>query len=346
MVRYSLKIIDIIQETSEAYSIVFKQPLLRKISYKAGQYISLIVIIDGRRYVRPYSLSSSPSVDKDIKITVKRVLNGIVSNFVIDNFQIGDVVEILGPMGDFVCQNEEHKSITYLWGVGSGIAPLYSIMNEILMKQPNSLVHLIYGNKQRRTTIFLDKLKQLKVEFGSRLTITHFFSESNDFDDEPNQSGRVTPSFVTGLLASDDNHITSQHFICGPVGFMEVIKGTLIECDVNPSSIHFEKFQLEINSHDLEQTTASQIKISINEMTFSLYCPKGKNILELALDNDIEIPYSCQTGNCSSCKAQLVKGQLKMVGFDKPRLDLYPDEFLLCCSYAISEKIELKLKIN
>ena len=116
MKQFTLKIFEIRKETSETITLCFKQPGLRKIKYKAGQYITLIVRINGRKYARPYSFSSAPSVEATIEVTVKRVFDGIVSNYIHDELKVGDVLEVLEPMGDFTFDNLNSKQFFFFMG--------------------------------------------------------------------------------------------------------------------------------------------------------------------------------------------------------------------------------------
>jgi ring-1,2-phenylacetyl-CoA epoxidase subunit PaaE len=160
--NYSLTILEIIQETVDTKTFVFKNPIFNKIKYEAGQYLTLLLRINGRKYVRPYSFSSTPLVDSLLSITVKRVSNGIVSNYIHNFFKVGDVIEVMEPMGDFVLNKKESIHSIYFWGVGSGITPLFSLIKEVLNSRPNTVVHLVYGNKNEESTIFKTQLKKIQ----------------------------------------------------------------------------------------------------------------------------------------------------------------------------------------
>ena len=114
-----------------------------------------------------------------------------------------------------------------------------------------------------------------------------------------------------------------------------------MDLDVPSSSILVEEFELVIDPKQLEDVKDSKVTILFQGEQSEIFVPKGKSILDVALDNDIEIPYSCQTGNCSTCKAKVKEGQLKMLGLSKERKDLAQDEFLLCCSYPLTNQISI-----
>ncbi len=341
---YTIKVHDLKKETKETVTLCFKQPGLRKIKYKAGQYITLMVRINGRKYARPYSFSSAPSVDAALEVTVKRVPDGIVSNYINNELKVGDVVEILEPMGDFTYESIDPVQSIFLWGVGSGITPLFSIIKEVLHKQPDTAIHLIYGNKNQESTIFRDQLNLLKQEYPDFFSITNFYSQvENVIESNIIHKGRISSDFVTSLVTQQKNLIESLHYICGPKGLKDTIQISLMDLEVPSSSIFVEEFELVIDPNELEDVEDSTVTVNFQRELSEIFVPKGKSILDVALDNDIEIPYSCQTGNCNTCKAKLKEGQLKMIGLTKEREDLAQDEFLLCCSYPLTNSIEIEV---
>jgi ring-1,2-phenylacetyl-CoA epoxidase subunit PaaE len=342
--QYTLSIQEIRKETEDTITFCFKQPGLRKIRYKAGQYITLIVRIDGRKYARPYSFSSAPSVDGALEVTVKRVPDGIVSNYINTELKVGDVVEILEPMGDFIYESSNPIQSIFLWGVGSGITPLFSIIKEVLHKKPETAIHLIYGNKNQESTIFRNQLRLLKQEYPTVFNITNFYSQiDNLMESNTFHNGRITSEFVTNLVAHQKNVKESVHYICGPKGLKDTIQSSLMDLEVPLSSIFVEEFELVINPKELNDIKDSKVTVFFQGEQSEIFVPKGKSILDVALDNYIEIPYSCQTGNCSSCKGKLKEGQLKMLGLTKEREDLAQDEFLLCCSYPLANSISIEI---
>lgn len=344
MKQYTLTIQEIRKETEDTITICFKQPGLRKIKYQAGQYITLILRINGRKYARPYSFSSAPSVDTALEVTVKRVPDGIVSNYINNELKVGDVLEVLEPMGDFTYDSIHSIQSVFLWGVGSGITPLFSIIKEVLHKLPGTAVHLIYGNKNQESTIFSNQLTLLKQEYPSVFSMTNFYSQIDDLiESNTIHKGRISLEFVTNLVIEHENLNESIHYICGPKGLKDTIQSSLMDLDVPSSSIFVEDFELIIDPQELYDVEDSKVTIDFQGQITEIFVPKGKSILDVALDNNIELPYSCQTGNCSTCKGKLKEGQLKMLGLTKEREDLTQDEFLLCCSYPLVNPISIEV---
>jgi ring-1,2-phenylacetyl-CoA epoxidase subunit PaaE len=343
MKKYTLKVQDIRQETADTITLCFKQPGLKKIKYLAGQYLTLSFRINGRRYSRPYSFSSSPAVDGFLETTIKRVPNGIFSNYVNDTVQVGDVVEVLEPMGDFVYTHEESTKVLYLWGVGSGVTPLFSILKEVLVVEPLLQIRLMYGNKNVASTIFQESLENLLTKYSDRLQVWHFHTQSetstsNSFV----KRGRINAEFIINLL-QDVDIANTKHYICGPVGMKNTIKTVLNSLQCPEDLIFSEDFELVKDPKDFEAITTQPVTIHFENVTTTLTVEKGKSVLEAALDAGLELPYSCQTGSCDTCKATLKSGNLRMIGLTKERDDLGTNEFLLCCSYPLSEGVVVEV---
>ena len=344
MKTFSLTIVERRNETLDSCTLCFKQPGLQKIKYKAGQYITLIFRIKGRKYARAYSLSSTPSLNQYLEITVKRVINGVVSNYICDELKVGDIIEVSEPMGSFVSENANSFSSVYLWGVGSGITPLFSIINDLLNKGEADLIHLIYGNKNIDSTIFYHHLDSLVNAYSPRFKMTCFFSHGGiDIEDEFNYLGRINPNFINSLFSKEESIKNCVHFICGPKPVKNDISNVLEKLNFPKSSIFIEEFGKVIDSKEFEFIQNSKVKIKFRGEEFDIFVPIGRSILDVALDHNIDIPYACQTGDCSTCMAIIKDGQSKMLGLTKQRDDLLDNELLLCCSYPLSDRLVLEI---
>jgi ring-1,2-phenylacetyl-CoA epoxidase subunit PaaE len=343
MNTYALKVVQIKQETNDTITLCFKQPGLRRITYKAGQYLTLFFRINGRKYARPYSLSSSPSADALLEVTVKRVAGGLVSNYINDNIKLNDTIEVMQPMGDFIFEPTATTKEVYLWGVGSGITPLFSLAKELLCTQQNIKVHLIYGNKSPETAIFHSALNQLKDNHPNTFTLSNFYSALDPTMQTNCHKGRISKEFIHSLFNEHQSLNTCTHYICGPETLKNTIKEGLTEIGCPLNTIFTEDFELVKDPKDFEDIETRKVTINYNGEPSIITVVKGKSILDMALDAGIEIPYSCQTGNCDTCKGNLKNGKVKMIGLTKQRDDLPNDEFLLCCSYPLTDDVYLNV---
>ncbi|GGH14516.1 ferredoxin--NADP reductase [Pedobacter zeae] len=342
--NYTLRIAEIRRETEDTITLCFKQPGLKKIKYQAGQYLTLIFRINGRRYVRPYSFSSCPDVDALLEITVKRVANGIVSNHINDMVRVGDTIEVMPPMGDFIYNSEQPFDDVFFWGVGSGITPLISIIKYILSKVDGVRVHLNYGNKNYESTIFKDQINHLKTQYADRLIVRHFHTRL--FVDEANPhliQGRIDQAKAMQILNGCLDSKKCAHYICGPAGLKESVKSAIFNKFGSLENVYSEDFELVKDPKDLIDVHTQNVRLNFDGKSYRLEVAKGKSILEAALNADIELPYSCQTGNCSTCKGKLLDGKAKMIGLSKERDDLALDEFLLCCAHPLTENVHIEI---
>ncbi len=342
--NYTLKIAEVRKETEDTVTLCFKQPGLKKIKYLAGQYLTLIFRINGRRYIRPYSFSSCPGVDQYLEITIKRVPGGIISNHINDLVKEGDVIEVMSPMGDFIYEAEKNFKSIYFWGVGSGITPLISMTKHILAHHPSIKVHLIYGNRNHESTIFLSQINSLLQQYPTQFIVKHFHTrlvvdENNPFVIQ----GRIDQTKAKHILFEELNISETAHYICGPSGLKESVKLALAAFNVSENNIFAEDFELVKDPKDFEEIHSQQIKLNFEGKLYDLEVAKAKSILEAALDANIELPYSCQTGNCSTCKGRLIEGEVKMIGLSKERDDLSEGEYLLCCTHPLTKNVYLEI---
>lgn len=343
---YTLKVINICFETKDCVTILFKQPALKHISYLAGQYLSLILHINGRRYVRPYSLSSAPGVDTTLNITVKRMPGGIVSNHIIDKLSIGDIIEVMEPMGDFTITDLiDADANLFLWGAGSGITPLISILKYALHGKKCRHITLVYGNRDFNSVIFNKKINDLKTQYHEALSVWHFHSRLEI--SKTNLSivhGRINPEKVLKVLKEQSDIINTIHYICGPQGLKDSIKKVLGIIGIDNNNIFTENFVITRNPEEFENIKTRDVILKRGGQTNKIEVIKGKSVLEAGLDCLIDLPYSCQTGNCLICKGRLIKGGVKMIGLQKKPDELKPDEYLLCCTFPLNDEVEFNIQ--
>lgn len=339
MITYTLKIVDIYSESPDSVTIAFKQPALKKVRFKPGQYLTVAVTVNNRKYKRAYSFSSAPN-ESTLNITVKRVAHGIVSNHLIDVVKIGDMLEVMEPMGDFIYDDSVHnQSEVFLWGAGSGITPLMSILKTALLSG-HQKVKLFYVNKNLQQTIFYKQLIELQSYYPEYFSIDFFFtSEQSGYG----KFGRITENDIhTGLHKSADINKT-VHYICGPAALKETVKQCLLKAGANKEQIFSEDFENIVNEIDLKDIHTQFIEVNDKGKKSIVEVIRGKSILEACLDNQLDLPYSCQTGTCTLCKAILIAGEVKKIGEEKMDHEIAENERLLCCSYPLNSDVVFEI---
>ena len=179
---YKLKVSDLNKPIKDATTITFDilNQWYETFNYHPGQHLIIKFNIDGKEARRSYSLNSCPFENEPLEVTVKRVKNGLVSNFVNDNLKVDDELEVMIPQGRFYAKIEKEAYKTYfLFAAGSGITPVISILKSVLVASPYSAVNLFYGNANQDTIIFKKELEDLQNQYAERLNIVHILSNPN-----------------------------------------------------------------------------------------------------------------------------------------------------------------------
>jgi len=310
---HKVTIQDIKQETANAVSVAFNVPehLKSEFNFTAGQYITLKKEIKGEEVRRAYSICSTPK-SGEIRVAIKAVENGIFSTYATSDLKVGDAIEITAPEGRFELQPEANKNYI-AFAAGSGITPILSMIKTVLENEPTSNFTLVYGNKSTSDTIFYDELNQLKETYSNQFKLHYIFSR----EDVKNQlRGRIDKS-VTNYFVKNVYKETSfdAAFLCGPEEMIHEVSKTLESNNILKENIHFELFTATIDEEAAatikEGTTEITVLLDDEETTFTMQ--QTDDILAASLRNDLDAPYSCQGGVCSSCLCKVTEGKAVMV---------------------------------
>ena len=310
---HTLKIQSIVRQTEKAVSITFDVPtnLSAEFNFKAGQYITLKAVINETEIRRDYSLSSSPK-SGDLTVTIKEIEGGVFSTYANKSLNIGDSLEVGMPNGRFIyeSQSEDIKSIV-AFAAGSGITPIMSIARTVL-ETGNDNVVLIYGNKSPEKTIFYKEILKLQSTYLNRFRVQFVYSESNN---EGSLFGRIDGGNINYVIKNTIQLETSHLFyLCGPEGMVKTTTAILSEKGIREERILFELFTASnvVPENKSVNKGESEITMLVDDEETTLMMPQNQTILEAALANDIDAPYSCQGGVCSSCICRVTEGSAKM----------------------------------
>jgi len=317
---YDLKVKNIVQETKDAISVVFEQPA-KTIQYKSGQFLTLIVPVNGKEIRRAYSLCSSPFVDQDLAVTVKRVDQGLMSNWLPDNLKVGQLLKVMEPMGQFTTEfKAANKRHLVLFAGGSGITPMMSIIKSTLTQEPESIVSLIYCNRDIDSIIFRDELSKLETKYEGRLHVIHIL------DNAPmnwqGYSGLLNREMLVKLFERipDWKIEKTTYLMCGPEGMMKNVEGLLADHQIPKEKIFKESFVQGILDKKEEkekpaaggESKAREVTVRYDGQEFKIMVEPHMTILQTALDQGIDLPYSCQSGLCTACRGKALSGQVKL----------------------------------
>ncbi|NVO30334.1 ferredoxin--NADP reductase [Hymenobacter lapidiphilus] len=329
----TLTVVELTQETSDAVTIHFERPDRQPVACQPGQFLTLILPCGpgGKKERRAYSLSSTPGEAPRLAVTIKRVTGGLVSNYLLDTVQVGQQLEVMAPLGNFVLapQPQAARSIV-LVGAGSGITPLMSMLKAILSDEPKSHVLLIYGNRNEDSVIFADQLRQLEQQYAGRFQIEHVFSQPLRPSAEHKHTGRLNRTTLLRILEQRHQFPAAQaeYFLCGPDGLMLEAQSALELLGVPAARVRRESFVAAADSAeaaaqsgghgdvsaaaDDEQSSSRNVTIHYEGAEYQFQVSPEQTILEAALDQDIDLPYSCQAGLCTACRGKCLSGKVHL----------------------------------
>jgi len=327
----TLTVVALTQETPDTVTIHLQRPDGQAVPSKPGQFLTLLVPCGpagSRPERRAYSLSSTPAEAPRLSVTVKRVTGGLVSNYLLDNVRVGQQYEVLPPLGSFVVQPSPKAARSLvLIGAGSGITPLMSMLKAIVTEEPQSHVLLIYGNRNEETVIFRQQLADLEASSRGRLQVEHVYSQPLRATGPHQHTGRLNRTTLLRILEQRHQFPAPQaeYYICGPEGLMTEAQAALELLNVPSSRVRRESFLAAADSAEAGDAhgdalagandgpvTARTVTVQYEGSDYVFAVPAKQTILDAALDQDIDLPYSCQAGVCTACRGKCLSGKVHL----------------------------------
>ncbi|WP_280267680.1 ferredoxin--NADP reductase [Nocardia wallacei] len=305
-----LRVSAVIAETGDACSLVFDVPeeLRERFTYQPGQFLTLRIPSDRTGSVaRCYSLASSPHTDDRPKVTVKRTVDGYASNWVCDNVKAGDELEVLPPSGVFTPKDLDED--LQLFAAGSGITPVMSILKSALARGSGRIL-LVYANRDPESVIFANELRELADKHPQRLVVVHWL-----------ETLQGLPS-VDALAAVAAPYTDRRAFMCGPKAFMDRVHDALAQLGVPRNRTHAEIFNslagdpfadtAPVEVSEEEQADAATVEVELDGEMHNLSWPRKQTLVDIMLSKGLDVPYSCQEGECGSCACTVLEGKVEM----------------------------------
>jgi len=352
---HSLRVRSVQPDTAEAVVVSFEVPdeLRPVFGFTQGQYLTLRAAIGGQDLRRSYSICAGVD-DGELRVGVRKVSGGVFSNWINEHLKPGDTISVMAPQGRFFVplQPEAARHHVGIAG-GSGITPILSIMKTVLAREPRSRFTLIYGNRMLKSTMFKEELEDLKNRYLTRLVLHHVFS--GEHTDAPINMGLMGRDKIAEFLrtlvpaASID-----EAYVCGPFQMNDEAEAALREAGVPEARIHIERFGIAMQAagaqadavvHEARPGDAEQARVVIirdglhREILFRRDQP---SILDCASAAGLEVPFSCTSGVCGTCRAKVVEGQVRMDrNFALDKQEVAAGFVLTCQAHPLTERVVL-----
>ena len=350
-------------ETDQAVSVYFKVPEADQTAfhYRAGQYLTLRFTIDGKEERRAYSMCSAPHED-ELAVTVKRVDGGKVSNYIADRLKQGDTVDVMPPMGRFLADTDPAlRRKYYLFGAGSGITPLMSILRSVLETEPKSQVILLYGNRDEDNIIFKDQLEELQRRYAGQLTVEHTLSQPKRYATTglkglfkrsttrwEGARGRIERKTLVDFLQRHPADTTDcRYYICGPGQMIDTVEAALLGHGIDDKHIHVERFvSASDTKRNAKDSQGGKVNVKLGKDEIDLNLKPGQTILDGMLEQGHTPPYSCLAGACSTCMARVEKGGVKMdVCYALDESEVEEGYVLTCQAHPTTPEVEIDYNV-
>lgn len=307
--------------------------------FRAGQYISLDLEINGSRLTRPYSLCSSPAqaLDGEYQIVVKSMRNGFASDYIHENFKVGTRLEISEPSGFF--NHEPLRDGNKVVGIagGSGIAPFLSMARAIADSSENFELTLLYGSRTEAEILFREELDELQNKCD-KIKVIHVLS---DEEREGYRRGFISADLISEVLPED-----GSVFVCGSQGMYDYIRGECEKLGLPIRRVRFDAYgEYRLGKRDEEFLNAQKGKIyELTVMTNDGQCHKiparsEESILVAIERAGIKAPSKCRSGECGWCRTRLVAGQVYIPEMTERRreYDRVAGYVHACCCFPCSD---------
>lgn len=349
-----LRVKAIEPDTDEAVIVTFEVPtdLREAFGFTQGQYLTLRKNIDGQDLRRSYSICAGLD-DGELRVGVRKVRGGVFSNWINASLQPGDTLQVMAPQGRFFVPIEPASARHHV-GIagGSGITPILSIMKTVLAREPVSRFTLIYGNRQLQSTMFKEEIEDLKNRYMTRLVLQHVFSDEHT--DSPLGFGVMNREKIGEFLQTLVPAAGIDHaYVCGPFQMNDEAQAALLAAGVPEERIHVERFGVALASatqvgavvHQAQPGDARQSRVTIvrDGLQREIAYTEGQpSILDAASAAGLEVPFSCTSGVCGTCRAKLMEGEVRMErNFALDKNEVAAGFVLTCQAHPLTERVTL-----
>jgi len=347
---HPLRVREVQPDTDEAVIVSFEVPseLQDTFHFTQGQYLTLRSDVGGQDLRRSYSICAGLD-DGCLRVGVRKVPDGVFSNWVHQGLRAGDTLEVMPPQGRFFVPLDPRAERHYL-GVagGSGITPILSIMKTVLAREPKSRFTLIYSNRRPASTMFKEEIEDLKNRYLTRLSLHHVFTQEHV--DAPLYAGRLTKEKLAQFFGTLIDPRSIDHaFVCGPFQMNDEVEAGLREAGLPEERIHVERFGAPLPTptdamkHEARPEDADGARVTIVRDGLSRELVFRKNdpsILDAAACAGMDVPFSCKSGVCSTCRAKVLEGRVRMDrNFALDKAEVEAGFILTCQAHPLTDHV-------
>lgn len=339
---HPLRVVSVERDTDDAMVVGFEAPP-EGFAFEPGQYLTLRASVGGQELRRSYSICS----DRQLRVGIRRVDGGAFSSWVHEQLKPGDLIESYPPQGRFVLPTGEGRHVLFIAG-GSGITPILALLTALLEREPTSRATLIYANRRTASTMFKEELEDLKNRFMTRLSLHLVFSR--EIVDAPLYGGRLDAGKLSAFLSGPvPANSVEEAFVCGPFELNDQAEAALRGHGVPAERIHIERFGTpEMQSgrpapHEVKPGDAPEARVTVirdglsREIEFHVSDP---SLLDAAAREGLDVPFSCKSGVCSTCRCKLVEGEVRMdKNFALDKAEVAAGFILSCQAHPLTERV-------
>ena len=349
-----LRVAEVRPETDSAVCVTFDVPgpLGDTFRFIQGQYLTLSARIHGDKVSRSYSICSGVD-DGCLKVGIKKIAGGVFSTYANERLSAGDEIRVMPPRGNFHTALSADNRKNYMCiCAGSGITPILSIVKSILRREPSSRVTLLYGNRNSATVMFRNELGFLKNRYLTRLNWVNILSrEEQDAEVlygrlDNRKGGELQKRGLIDIAATD------EFFLCGPQSMISEVSRGLRAFGVDGSNIHYELFSSSAEDAraaiEKHRARVRQYAGRISDVTVTVagrssrfdLSTDGESILDGALRNGADLPFSCKGGVCATCRARLLDGRVELdINHALGEKELEQGMILTCQAHPITDRV-------
>lgn len=343
-----LECIEIIEETHNVKSFRFKSKKDAWFQFLPGQHTTLFLNIDGVEVMRTYTIASSPTRPHTITITSKKMVDGVVTNWMHDHLQVGDCVDALNIGGSFSVALDKPKQKILLMSGGSGITPMLSMTRYFVDLAID--VDIVFVHNAQTP---LDLIGQYELDYyahhQSNFTLSYVC-------DRPDESWQGYSGFLSSEMLSSmvPDYLDREIYCCGPEAYMDNAQGLLESGGFDMSCYHQESFDIgsstaqqnmaDPNQESVRETEPSgdvvAYSVSLTETGQTIPCPSNSTILDAIQQQGIGVPFACSMGMCGTCRVKMTEGTVEMDA-QGGLLKSHEEEgyILTCCAQPTSDVV-------